>query len=281
VVLTIHDTGVFLSTNDQYTLKLSVGQLMAEQNASTGQFPYAASPIYVFPPDESVAGISQTYSFTYHLYNLLALNNYYIYSGDLAFLKQNWNRFVYGLKYSLSSVDSTGLAYVGENATADWLRVGMGARNIEANSILAYTLSTAIQLGYAVGDTSLVSAWEKYYSGIVSAANSLLWDEAAGLYKDNQTTTLHPQDGNVWAVISGVANSSQAATISSALQARWGSYGAPAPGKISLFFSLYVGDCGLGMLRSFDCRGRHDHLTLHLWFRAAGPFPRWTAAVRY
>ena len=172
--------GVFLSTNDQYTLKLSVGQLFAEQNASTGQLHYAATPIYTNPPDPFFAGLGAVYSYTYHMYNLLALNNYYVYSGDVGFLEDNWYRFKFGLNYSLESVDSTGLAYVAANATADWLRVGMGAHNIEANSILAYTLTRAINLAYAVGDTSLIPTWQSYYDNIVKAANELLWDESAG-----------------------------------------------------------------------------------------------------
>ncbi|KAK4548537.1 hypothetical protein LTR36_009447 [Oleoguttula mirabilis] len=221
--------GVFLSTNDQITLQLSVAQLFAEQNATTGQLMYAATPIYTDPPDPFFTELGAVYSYTYHMYNLLALNNYYTYSGDIDFLQQNWYRFKLGLSYSLESVDSTGLTYVAENATSDWLRVGMGGHNIEANSILAFTLRTAISLAYAVDDTALISTWQTYYDNIVTAANELLWDASAGLYTDNQTTTLHPQDGNCWAVLSGVANSSRATTISSALQARWGPYGAPAP----------------------------------------------------
>lgn len=116
---------VFLSTNDQYTLKLSVGQLLAEQNEHTGQLKYAATPIHVSPPDPFFKELGAVYSYTYHMYNLLALNNYYVYSGDLDFLKDNWYRFMFGLNYSLESVDKTGLAYVAKNATSDWLRVGM------------------------------------------------------------------------------------------------------------------------------------------------------------
>ncbi|TKA78032.1 hypothetical protein B0A55_02112, partial [Friedmanniomyces simplex] len=199
-------------------------------NATTGQLRYAADTLHPGQPaGQFFQGLNQVYSYTYHMYNLLALNNYYVYSGDLEFLLQNWYRFTFGLNYSLTSVDSTGLAFVADNATADWLRVGMGAHNIEANSILAYTLTRAMGLAYAVGDTSQNARWQSYYDNITSAANALLWDESAGLYTDNQTTTLHPQDGNSWAIISGVANSTRAATISSALHARWGPYGAPAP----------------------------------------------------
>ena len=63
-----------------------------------------------------------------------------------------------------------------------------------------------------------------------SAANKLLWDSKAGLYRDNETTTLHPQDGNTWAIKANLTLSSKQSTvISNALQARWGKYGAPAP----------------------------------------------------
>ena len=65
--------------------------------------------------------------------------------------------------------------------------------------------------------------------GIQSAAIPLLWQPDVGLFKDNETT-LAPQDGNAWAVKSGlVTNPSQVVQISEALQARWGQYGAPAP----------------------------------------------------
>lgn len=99
----------------------------------------------------------------------------------------------------------------------------------QANSIFAYTLDTAITLAHALNQTSQVASWANYSAGIKQATNTLLWDASAGFYKDNETTTLHPQDGNVWAIISGVANATQATLISSNLAARWGPYGAPAP----------------------------------------------------
>jgi len=62
----------------------------------------------------------------------------------------------------------------------------MGAHNIEANSILAFTLQKAISLAYAVDDTSLISTWQQHYDNIVTAANELLWDESAGMYTVSQ-----------------------------------------------------------------------------------------------
>lgn len=50
------------------------------------------------------------------------------------------------------------------------------------------------------------------------------------MYIDNETTTLMPQDGNSWAVVSNITlNSSQIESISTNLADRWTPYGAPAP----------------------------------------------------
>ncbi|KAK4995551.1 hypothetical protein LTR66_004664, partial [Elasticomyces elasticus] len=98
-----------------------------------------------------------------------------------------------------------------------------------ANSILYYTISQGLTLAAALNDTSVTDSWSAYASGIKSAANALLWNETVGLYQDNETTTLMPQDGNCWAVVSGLTlNSTQDRRISSGLAARWTPYGAPA-----------------------------------------------------
>lgn len=50
------------------------------------------------------------------------------------------------------------------------------------------------------------------------------------MYHDNETTTLMPQDGNAWAVVSNLTlNASQTNAISANLAKRWTPYGAPAP----------------------------------------------------
>ncbi|KAH0339464.1 bacterial alpha-L-rhamnosidase domain-containing protein, partial [Aureobasidium melanogenum] len=219
--------GVFLSTDDAITVKLSLQQLFASQNTTTGALPWFAQPVYVFPENSFIDFGKIVFSFNYHLFTLLGLHNYWIYTGDDEYLQNNWNRFKLGLNYSLSFVDETGLANV--TSPFDWLRVGMGGHNIEANSILKHTLDVAVALAYAVNDTSHIASWSNASTAIASAANTILWDSTASLYKDNETTTLHPQDGNVWSIISGIASANQSTAISSALAARWGPYGAPAP----------------------------------------------------
>lgn len=58
-------------------------------------------------------------------------------------------------------------------------------------------------------------------TGMKTAVNCELWDDEQGLYYDNDTIrvpeSVHPQDGNSWAIISGIADTQRAASISKAL----------------------------------------------------------------
>lgn len=86
-----------------------------------------------------------------------------------------------------------------------------------------------------MGDKGVTKNWTSTATGIQKAANNILWDASANLFWDNDmntnSTSLHPQDGNSWAVLSGlVDDTARAVAISNALQARWVKpYGAPAP----------------------------------------------------
>ncbi|KAK5087441.1 hypothetical protein LTR24_006710 [Lithohypha guttulata] len=197
----ISQPGIFVSTYDMEMLRDSLDSLLVLQNAS-GALPYAGRPFGVEVP---------IWSFTYHLHSLTDIHAQYLYTGNDTYLQHNWDTYKLALNFSLSFIDSSGMANV--TTSADWLRFGMGGHNIEANSILYYNLNQAINLA--------------------ASANEALWDPELNLYRDNDTqplTNLHPQDGNAFAIISNLTlNAERAVNISQALQSRWGQYGAPAP----------------------------------------------------
>lgn len=86
------------------------------------------------------------------------------------------------------------------------------------------------ELANVVGDTAVIPQWTAAASAIKAGANKLLWNDAAGMYNDNQSTTFNPQDGNVFAILSGVADyNGRAQIVSNSLAARWTPYGPPAP----------------------------------------------------
>ena len=66
--LVIAMPGIITSTYDLPTVKNSISSLFARQDATTGQLPYVGSP-YPF-----------IYYATYHLYTLMCVSLYYLYS---------------------------------------------------------------------------------------------------------------------------------------------------------------------------------------------------------
>lgn len=218
----ISQPGIFVSTYNMEMLGESLNSLLVLQNAS-GALPYAGRPF-----GEQIG----VWSFTYHLHTLLDLDQYWTYTGNETYLEENWFRFKHAMNFSLSFIDDSGMAYV--TTSADWLRFGMGAHNIEANSILYHTLNVGISLAEHLNDTSeFVQSWPGIAERIKTAANEKLWDPEMNLYRDNDSlplTDLHPQDGNAWSIVSNLTLSQErAVNISEALEARWGPYGAPAP----------------------------------------------------
>ena len=205
------------STYDLYSGKNALEALYVLQLAN-GRLPYTGLPF----SDNNAT------SFTYHLHTLFGTYNYYQFSGDRAWLQDYWRRFKRGVDWSLGYIDSSGLMNV--TASSDWLRKGMGGHNIEANALLVFVLNRAVELAETLGDEHAIFKYSKYATSIKDAANKLLWDPSANLFIDNETTTLHPQDGNSIAVLADLSQSNhQKSAVVAALKARWGKYGAPAP----------------------------------------------------
>ncbi|CAI6340208.1 unnamed protein product [Periconia digitata] len=207
---------VVTSTNDIISIENSLNSLFDSQNASTGQLPWGGKP---FP---------SILSFTYHLYTLIGVADHYLYTGNLDYASSKWEQWKLALRFSMSFIDETDLMNV--TSSPDWLRSGMGGHNIEANSILYFTINQGIALAEALNDTAPIPSWKLAAEKVKTAANKLLWNDTLGMYTDNETTTLTPQDGNSWAVVANLtANATQTSSISSKLTSRWTPYGAPAP----------------------------------------------------
>ncbi|KAJ6186734.1 hypothetical protein N7519_008035 [Penicillium mononematosum] len=206
---------IAVSTGDLYSVRTALESLFVLQK-SNGQLPYAGK------------GFLPSVSYTYHLHSLIGASYLYRFSGDKIWLSNHWSQYKRGLEWAISSVDETGLANI--TSSSDWLRFGMGAHNIEANAILYFVLQDAQFLATELNDKTALAYWSKTATKLKIAANEKLWDASSGLYFDNETTTMHPQDGNAWAIKANLTQSTaQAVQVSNALKSRWGKYGAPAP----------------------------------------------------
>ncbi|KAI0465648.1 alpha-L-rhamnosidase [Xylaria cf. heliscus] len=220
--IVISGPSIFVSTNSLEPIRNALDSLFMYQEID-GRLPAAGYPLaQLF-----------AWSFTYHCHTLNDVYDYFMFTGDRDYLASIWDRYKLAIHYPLQFIDSTGLANV--TSSSDWGRGGMGGRNIEANSILSYTLQNALKLSAVMNDIAETSNWGTIVAGISKAANNLLWDESVFMYRDNDTiasgssVNSYPQDGNAWAIIAGIANSTRSEAISDALKGRWvRPYGAPA-----------------------------------------------------
>jgi hypothetical protein len=188
-----------------------------DHQRSSGELPFAGPEVNFYGSD------------TYHLWTLIGTANYFQYSHDTGWLSSEWANYVRALNYSLSKVGSDGLMTV--TGTADWARGDQGGENIEANALLYRALITGAELAAVQHDGTDASAWTAAASKLRTAVNDTLWDAAAGQYRDNPTSSLHPQDGNSLAVWYGIATPDRARQVSAALTRNWNRYGATTPEK--------------------------------------------------
>ena len=121
----------------------------------------------------------------------------------------------------------------------DWARKGGGGINAEGNAIFYKMLTNSADLASYLNDTDLAAAYTTNASIVKQSFNEVFWSPSEGMYVDNATTTLTPQDANSFAVLFNLTlNSSQADSVSEGLTKNWGPYGASAPelpGNISPF----------------------------------------------
>lgn len=188
-----------------------------QHQAAGGELPFAGPEVNFYGSD------------TYHLWTLIGTANYFQYSHDIAWLRGEWANYVKALQFSVNKVGADGLMNV--TGTADWARSDQGGENIAANALLYQALRSGAELAAVQADAADAQSWTGAADRLKAAANRTLWDAAAGQYRDNPTSSLHPQDGNSLAVWYGLASVDQAARVDAALTTNWNSYGATTPEK--------------------------------------------------
>ena len=149
----------------------------------------------------------------------------------------------------------------------DWARLGAGGINSAGNALLykvtisvlsgknawlnschAYTQVrvNSAELASYLSLHDLSATYSANATALKSAFNAAFWVPELGLYRDNLTTTLCPQDGNSMAIMFNLTQTrEQAKRVSEGLRKNWNELGPIAPelpDNISPFISgLEVG----------------------------------------
>ncbi|KIY62492.1 glycoside hydrolase family 78 protein [Cylindrobasidium torrendii FP15055 ss-10] len=206
----------FVSTFDLIPTRNALSTMFSAINPETGALPESGPPL------------SQKDSDTYHAWTLIGTHNYYLYSGDTDWLENVWENYTHAVAFLERKADSSGLMNV--TGLRDWARLGGGGHNAEGNALLYGVLTTASDLASYLDKGDLASSWAKNATALKARFNEEFWVEETGMYRDNATTTLSPQDANSLAVIYNLTiNDDQKNRISEGLTVNWNDLGSVAP----------------------------------------------------
>jgi len=166
--------------------------------------------------------------FDYNAYWVQALETYVLYSGDATLAREVWPNLVRLIDVfypARARPDGLLVDDLGPSDYAYIRRPGTVVAYYNAQYVLA--LRQAAQLARWLGETGAASRWSTRADDVASACDAAFWDAGAGAYSDttNDPAT-HPQDGNAFAVLSGVATHQQALSALAYLAGHdWRGYG--------------------------------------------------------
>ena len=169
-----------------------------------------------------LAGGSQVHQFLdYQCWWGITLADYYLYSGDIEFVRGQKRNLEAAIEY-LSSFeakdgDARGLLYR-DDKHPNWC---MDKRRGYTTALQCHwvgMLRRSAELERAVGDEARAAQYQSKADAVAQTVRRLLWDEQVGAFADylldGKVIRHYPQDGNSMAVVFGVATPDQARRIS-------------------------------------------------------------------
>ena len=247
-------------------MKGAIEQLGSYQLTSgfvTG-YEYPTVPVNTGPP---IPGTVGTYSAEYSMYWVADLAQYYEYTGDKAFLHDEWPIVQRELAWNATQLNGQGLFVTDGSDGANWhYDVQVGAQTYY-NIMYYRALTDAATLAAAVGDQTSAGAYQAQASTLKAAINQYLFNTTTGAYDISTTETGNvAQDANVNAILYGVAPAANVPGIIDALKTSLDTpYGAlsvssPAPAGYNQLIGPFMGSYEVWSL--FNAGDTSDALNL-------------------
>jgi len=185
---------------------------LADHQRADGWIPPASINHYTLP------------LFDYPMYWVTSSWDYLLYTGDTAYGNTYYPNLVKVLDDWYPSVtDANGLLQKGLNGTGgygDYAFLGRTGEVTYYNALYVMALQDAAAMAKSLGHTADATRWAARAKTVSAAINAHLWDAGAGAYVDSVVGTVrHAQDGNGYAVLTGVADPSRATSALNYLSA--------------------------------------------------------------
>ncbi|HEX4786976.1 MAG TPA: alpha-L-rhamnosidase C-terminal domain-containing protein [Actinospica sp.] len=218
--MNVEAPSVFYSTDDAAYIKGSLAALGSYQLTSgfvTGDLP-PQDPLHTGAP---IAGTTTSYSASYSMYYILGLEDYYLYSGDTAFVASQWPTVENELAWNAGQLDSNGLFVTDSSDNADWdyYDGGKSGEVTEYNLLYYKALLDGAILASAAGNRAQSATYSADAAALKTAINAHLFNTSTGLYDlSNSDSTTVAQDANSLAVLYGVAPAADDSSILAAMK---------------------------------------------------------------
>jgi alpha-L-rhamnosidase len=215
--LGVEGPNVFYTTGTDSFVRGSLQLLASYQSANgeSGANVPPTSPLGTFPES------GYNYSASYSMDEVDNIVTYFLYTGDLAFMRLEWPMITRELAYNKSMVDSRGLLATNSSDGLDWdYYDGPKIGEVTAyNDIYYETLVNAATMAGALGLSRLATTYRQEATTLRSSINRYLFDPSTGLYEvSNLQPSTAAQDGNSLAVLFGVAPRGRDRSILTALK---------------------------------------------------------------
>ena len=213
--LGVESPNVFYTTGSDGYVKGSL-QLLASYQAADGE---SGSNVPPTVPLGQFPESGYTYSAPYSMDEVDNIATYFLYTGDLSFVRAQWPMITRELAYNQSMVDSRGLLETDAGNGMDWdYYDGAKVGEVSAYNDLYYrTLTDAATLAQALGLAGEAAQYAAEASDLRSAINRDLFDPTTGLYPVSDLQAAVAQDANSLAVLFGVAPQDRDTAILAAL----------------------------------------------------------------
>jgi hypothetical protein len=150
--------------------------------------------------------------FDYNAWWVMGLYDYVLYSGDVSFARQLWPNLVKLMDgWFLLKSQPNGLV-VNNTLLTDYSYFPSRQPLVAFfNAQYALALEDAAALAAWIGQPGAATRWRAREATLMKPFNETFWDSSVGAYKDSPTgPVVHPQDGNAFAILAGLATPAQA-----------------------------------------------------------------------
>lgn len=192
--------------------------------------------------DEKSAGIANSKFdrtaklWDYYGWRIISVFNHYRYSGDMEFVKTNYNDCVNALEWQIERMNDRNLlfqvpAYSYYRYTPMILEYTCSTERLGEkaflNCIFYKSLKCMSDMAALMNDDAKKTQWADLAEKVKEAINKYLWSEEKKAYIDALNFDEYiPQDGNALAVLFGVAEGEQAeAALNTLKEKHWSPYG--------------------------------------------------------